>query len=88
VTVSQSARPSRLLRLAEVEARTGLKKSTLYSLMAIGDLPPSVRLSARAVAWRESEIETFILERVRSNVPPLPAQISNNLGRVVQGGAR
>ena len=68
-TVNQAARPLRLLRLAEVEARTGLKKSTLYALMQSGDLPPSVRLSARAVAWHEQDIDRFILERVRSKVP-------------------
>ena len=64
-----SARPLKLLRLSDVEVRTGLKKSTLYSLMASGDLPPSVRLSARAVAWHEQDIDAFILARVRSKVP-------------------
>lgn len=69
MTAGQSARPLRLLRLSDVEARTGLKKSTLYALMQSGDLPPSVRLSARAVAWHEQDIDRFILERVRSKVP-------------------
>ena len=62
------ANPPRLLRLPEVEARTGLRKSTLYSLMATGDFPASIRLSRRAVAWHENEVSTFVLERVRSKV--------------------
>ena len=69
LTAGTIARPLKLLRLADVEARTGLKKSTLYALMQSGDLPPSVRLSARAVAWHEQDIDRFILERVRSKVP-------------------
>lgn len=62
-------KPLRLLRLVDVEQRTGLRKSTLYSLMQAGDLPPSVRLSSRAVAWHEADIDRWILERVRSKVP-------------------
>lgn len=94
LTVGTTARPLRLLRLQDVMVRTGLGKSTLYALMQSGDLPPSVHLSRRAVAWHEQDIERFILERVRSKVqpggfvPPLPAQISDNLGRIVQGGVR
>lgn len=68
LTVGTTARPLRLLRLQDVMVRTGLGKSTLYALMQSGDLPPSVRLSRRAVAWHETEIERFILERTRSKV--------------------
>lgn len=56
--VGASLRPqsSRLARLPYVEQLTGLRKSTLYAKMREGTFPKSVRLSARAVAWRESEV--------------------------------
>ena len=58
------AKPSKLLRLPIVEERTGLKKSTLYAQVKAGNLPAPVRLSARAVAWREEDIERWISGRV------------------------
>lgn len=54
----------RLLRRAEVEDQTGLARSTIYKLTAEGKFPPPVRLSARAVAFRASEIDAWIASRV------------------------
>jgi len=55
--------PERLLRLPPVEQLTGLKKSSIYAGMKAGTFPPCVRLSARAVAWRESDIATWQAQR-------------------------
>lgn len=63
VTVTP-ARPGKLIRLPDVEARTGLKKSSIYAWMKSRTFPAHVRLSARAVAWRESDIDRWISERV------------------------
>ena len=52
-----------LLRRPEVEPRTGLSRSTICSWMASGDFPSPVKLSARLVAWRESDIDTCIDKR-------------------------
>lgn len=57
------AKPGKLIRLPAVEEKTGLKKSTIYACVIAGTLPAPVRLSARAVAWREDEIDRWILER-------------------------
>ena len=48
----------RYLRLRDVEALVGLKKSTIYALMKSTPpaFPQSIRLSARAVGWRESDL--------------------------------
>ena len=55
---------SRLIRLTEVEQFTGLKKSTIYALMKKGGgFPHPVRLTARAVAWREAEIQAWCAAR-------------------------
>ena len=59
-----SPRPGRLLRLPVVEERTGFKKSSVYAGVKAGTFPAPVRLSARAVAWREEDIDRWINERV------------------------
>lgn len=58
------ARPGRLLRLPAVEELTGAKKSSLYNWVKAGTFPAPVRLAgARAVAWRESDIDRWIATR-------------------------
>lgn len=44
------------LRRPEVEALTGLSRSTLYNWMKRGEFPQPVKLGTRLVAWRESDI--------------------------------
>lgn len=56
-------KPQQLLRLPEVERLTGLKKSSVYAGMKAGTFPACVRLSVRAVAWRESDIATWQAQR-------------------------
>jgi prophage regulatory protein len=55
----------RLIRLPLVEEKTGLKKSTIYAGAKDKTFPAPVRLSARAVAWRESEVDRWIFERLK-----------------------
>jgi prophage regulatory protein len=59
-------RRDRLIRLPEVEATTGLKKSTIYLLMKRGEFPRAVQITARCVAWPESLVLTFVQERIAS----------------------
>ncbi len=58
------ARPGKLIRLPVVEDRTGLGKSSIYAAVKAGTMPAPVRLSARAVAWREEEIDQWIAARL------------------------
>lgn len=55
---------TRILRLPEVTARTGLGRSTLYARIQAGDFPPPVNLGARAVGWPEGEVEEWIAGRI------------------------
>ena len=57
----------RLLRRQEVEARCGLARSSLYRLMREGNFPVPLKVGARAVRWREAEIEKWLTERPRAN---------------------
>jgi prophage regulatory protein len=53
----------RLLRRPEVEARTGIARSTLYEWMKRGEFPQPVKLGTRLVAWRESDITAWLESR-------------------------
>lgn len=54
-----------ILRRRDVEARTGLSRSTLYELVARGEFPRPVRLTARAVGWIELEVSAWVNARVQ-----------------------
>ena len=50
----------RLLRRQDVEGLVGLKHSALYRWMKTGDFPCPVRLGARAVRWRQSDVQEWM----------------------------
>ena len=56
-----------LLRLPTVMRNTGLARSTIYKLISQNQFPVPVKLSTRAVAWLQSEIETWVSSRVRAH---------------------
>ncbi len=68
--IVHQARPvvprDRLIRLPEVEAATGFKRSTIYNLMAHGKFPRPVRLGSRCVAWPETVILQWVQDRIAS----------------------
>jgi prophage regulatory protein len=53
-----------ILRRKQVEARTGLRRSTIYERVAEGEFPAPINLGARAVGWLESEVSAWIAARV------------------------
>ena len=55
-----------LLTRREVERRTGLSRSTLYRKMREGTFPVPLKVSERAVRWRESDIRAYVDSRPRS----------------------
>lgn len=62
-TVPASRPEHRILRRADVEAKTGFKRAHIYSLMKAGKFPKAMRLGIRAVGWDSLEIEQWIAER-------------------------
>lgn len=54
----------RIIRLPQVRARTGLSRSSIYDRIGQGTFPSSISLGDRAVGWLESEIDTWIAQRV------------------------
>jgi len=53
----------RYLRLPDVKAETGLGKTSIYNLIREGEFPKPVKISSRAVAWREGAIEAWKADR-------------------------
>lgn len=63
--IKQSTRPpTRMLRLPEVLARTGLSRSTIYVRLDQGRFPRPVSLGGRAVGWVEAELDEWLRERI------------------------
>ncbi|MFX0543785.1 helix-turn-helix transcriptional regulator [Roseovarius sp. S1116L3] len=54
---------NRIYNRREVEAITGLSKSSLYRLMYAGDFPQTVKLSSRRVGWSELALRAWLSER-------------------------
>ncbi|HEX7637010.1 MAG TPA: AlpA family transcriptional regulator [Burkholderiaceae bacterium] len=54
----------RILRRAEVEARTGFKRAHIYSLIKEGRFPRPLRLGVRAVGWDSVEVDEWIRGRL------------------------
>ena len=54
----------RLIKLKEVIEKTSLGRSTIYEFMTKGTFPKQVPLGAKSVAWLESEVDDWIMERI------------------------
>lgn len=50
----------RLIRRAEVIARVGLCKASIYNRMNAGEFPRPISIGGGRVAWLESDIDNYI----------------------------
>jgi prophage regulatory protein len=55
-----AVRPVRLIRLPEVIARVGIKRSMIYRLMSEGRFPRSRSLGPKCAVWVEREIDEWV----------------------------
>lgn len=63
--IQRYPRSCRVLRMTQVEAKVGLRKSKIYELMAAGEFPRNFPLAgSRARGFLESEIDAWIALRV------------------------
>jgi len=58
-----------ILRLNATLAKTGLSRSVLYSEISKGNFPKQISLSERSIGFLESEVESWIDERVKASRP-------------------
>jgi prophage regulatory protein len=56
---SQARPGSDVLRMAAVVRRTGLCRSTIYRLVARKKFPAPLKLSGRAIGWREADLDQW-----------------------------
>ncbi|WP_202307781.1 helix-turn-helix transcriptional regulator [Dryocola clanedunensis] len=56
-----------LIRLHEVQRRTGYSKAWIYRLMSQRRFPTSVKIGTRAIAFVESEIDEWINNRIEES---------------------
>ena len=64
-----------LVTRREVEERFGMSRSTIYRQMRAGNFPEPIKVSPKAVRWRESELEEWLATRPRGtgDAPPRAA---------------
>ncbi|MBP2835699.1 MULTISPECIES: helix-turn-helix transcriptional regulator [Dickeya] len=53
-----------LIRLPEVQRRTGYSKAWLYRLISQDRFPQPVKIGSRSIAFVESEIDDWINQRI------------------------
>lgn len=56
-----------ILRRKQVEARTGLRRSTIYDRIRAGTFPVPVPLGGKAVGWIEAEVDAWIAAQVQQS---------------------
>lgn len=61
-----TAQTPALLRREEVEARTGLSRSTLYALIATGSFPKPIELHGRSRAWVSADVADWITAKIEA----------------------
>ena len=52
--------PQQLYRRPDVETLTGLSRTSIYRMMERGEFPRPVRITAKAVAWREADLSQWL----------------------------
>jgi len=56
--------PLCLLRLPQVMDRVGLRKSSIYHLVKLGQFPQPIRLGLRCSAWSSHAVDQWVRARI------------------------
>jgi prophage regulatory protein len=64
----------RMLRLKDVEAITGLSRSTIYNLISEDQFPRQIHLSSKSVGWWDAEILNWVQDRMDRRALPKPVR--------------
>jgi len=56
-----------ILRRKQVEARTGLSRSSIYAAISAGNFPAPIALGEKSVGWLEHEITAWIAARIEAS---------------------
>ena len=55
--------PDAILRIGTVAERIGLARPTIYRMVKDGEFPRPIKITTRAVGWRESDLVAWIASR-------------------------
>ena len=58
-----NVQPDAILRIAAVADRIGLARPTIYRMVKDGEFPRPIKITTRAVGWRESDLSAWIASR-------------------------
>ena len=64
MTKQEPTNQPRLLRWKDVQPRVGICRSQAHAMIQKGTFPSSVKIGARASAWVEAEIDSWIENRI------------------------
>lgn len=62
-STSTSPPRDRFIRLSEVEAISGCKKTTIYTMLRVGRFPRPVRMG-RITVWPETAVHQWVQDRI------------------------
>jgi prophage regulatory protein len=62
-----SAPPESFLRISQVEARVGLRKSSIYEQVRRGTFPAPIKLSRKCACWPASSIDAWIRGHINAS---------------------
>lgn len=62
--VQNVSQPTRVLRLPQVCAKTGLCRSMIYQMESELRFPRRIKIGTRAVGWLEEEVQAWLDRRV------------------------
>ncbi|MGL4667635.1 MAG: helix-turn-helix transcriptional regulator [Saezia sp.] len=54
-----------ILRMPEVERRTGFKRAHIYKLIRNGKFPHNTKIGSRSVGWDSEDIDQWIEEQLK-----------------------
>jgi prophage regulatory protein len=57
----------KLLRLPSVKESVALSRTSIYRLISLGQFPKPINLGARAVAWLQCDIDSWIQSKVEAS---------------------
>jgi len=59
----------KIMKRKEVEAVTGLSRSSIYAKMETDTFPKAIKLSERSVGWLDHEVQEWLKNRVSASRP-------------------
>ena len=55
---------SQVIRLGQVKAMTGLRRSTIYRFMSVREFPKQIKLGPKSSGWLLDEVDAWIQNQI------------------------